>query len=781
MQRLTAILAILVLLLTLSCLTGCGEKEPVVTNPTVDATIPETDPAPTLTLPQRYAKALRELNSVRNLLLTYTASEARDVAGETFTAHSKTTATYAGLNTPRPEALIQEELTYGTYRNIYYQSYMNGSAFSRVNNNNFSAALTIEEFMAQQLPLAVLDEDLYSSITETAQEDGTFLLVFEDASALEKWISGWENAQLITAKGSAVLNADDELTSFTYHAEYTIGVATYALDLAVDIQIPESADLTGQHPVYGENCAAITDLRIPKYLLKTVGDVYTAQAMTVTYTDAVHSQAFNQNRSQNNQINTFGSGETFMGSISSQVTVKDFSGVPTVNNQNVSFINGVYNYSINGADPVPDTSVTGDSFRAICEDSILSGLMTLSTISGAEIRDVGDFLCITFIGTEDFAETICSGIYTLFGMDLDIWATSYTTDAAGGYLTISKQTGLPTAMGISMKRTHIIDGVPYALTYQVDQGLTIPSLDAYENITGAPQEDTSSTEPIAPLFYKVTDENGKTMWLLGTIDVGDSRSRYLPKEILEALAAADALAVSYDPTQFRQQISSDSTISSQLTAAYYYSDGGMTKDHLPEDLYGLAQYLMLASGSNSINTPYMKVVLWEDLIADLYLRQSYSLSIRESVDNRLLELAASQAKPIYEIESGLTHLQLATHLSRNLQTGILSNRIQTGLTASNAYHKELYDAWCAGDEEKILSLLTIDESNLSEDEQLLIAEYRTIMHTKHNKGLLKAAQGYLSGEETIFYAVDIAHLLGSDGLVAALQNAGYTVEPVSYN
>ena len=46
------------------------------------------------------------------------------------------------------------------------------------------------------------------------------------------------------------------------------------------------------------------------------------------------------------------------------------------------------------------------------------------------------------------------------------------------------------------------------------------------------------------------------------------------------------------------------------------------------------------------------------------------------------------------------------------------------------------------------------------------------------KTMLTAAKDYINGEETVFYAVNIEYLLGEDGLIAQLTDAGYTVEQV---
>ena len=63
----------------------------------------------------------------------------------------------------------------------------------------------------------------------------------------------------------------------------------------------------------------------------------------------------------------------------------------------------------------------------------------------------------------------------------------------------------------------------------------------------------------------------------------------------------------------------------------------------------------------------------------------------------------------------------------------------------------------------------------------LMEEYDKGMSIDRNEGMLKAAIEYLESGEVIFYAVGLAHLLDStNGLVDALQQAGYTVELVQY-
>ena len=78
-----------------------------------------------------------------------------------------------------------------------------------------------------------------------------------------------------------------------------------------------------------------------------------------------------------------------------------------------------------------------------------------------------------------------------------------------------------------------------------------------------------------------------------------------------------------------------------------------------------------------------------------------------------------------------------------------------------------------------------DETGLTQaeinEQKPLFEEYYKKMSTDRNKGMLDTAIEYLEGDQVIFYAVGMAHLLDSEtGLVDALRQAGYTVEKVAY-
>lgn len=765
---------ILVICLTVG-LRSCKSETDETTAPTGTeaSTTPTVDPA------ALYASACDELTTRSDLMISYDLQQQRTVGSESYSDSVVGTAAYAGQNTENLKAKITETVTYGDYETQLTRSYLSGNGYCLVNDCSFVCELTAGEFAAGEIPAALLDASLYTSITLEANEKTT-TVYFYDPIGLESWLCSTEGVELITAHGSAVLDANGALAGSSYHAEYAVSNASYTVDVSTAVTAPASSGLENEELAVPENSIPVNDLSIPKMLLQTVGNVYSTKAMTVSYTDTLYSAAFAVIRSQQSDFNTYGTGEDFMCSMSTQVSVTDYTGTSTANSQSISYIDGVYSNTTNGGQSSTTNDVTAEEVRTTCEDSILSSLIEFSCIKSAEMSISGDFICIEFDGNGTFADSICASIYTLLGVNLDAYAESYATDYSGGYLYINKYTGLPTALGMNLSRSHTISGVPYQMTYQLDQTMALDSSSAYQSITGQAEPDVATEKAATPLFYKVTGADGKTMWLLGTIHVGDARTGSLPAQILDAFNASDALAVEFDSIAFEKSLLEDPALQAEVSNAYYYTDGKTLSQHLSKDLYNRLSDVIMASGRNSINAPYMKTIIWTSLIENFYLEQGSYLAAGKGVDTRLLTLATAQSKPIHEIESGLSQIQMLSGFSNDLQAILLDEALTTGLTGYCCGVEELYEMWCQGDEAALTAYIADDKPALTDDELELYEEYEKAMSTDRNKLMLKAAKNYLESDETVFCAVGLAHLLGEDGLVQTLRDAGYTVELVTY-
>ncbi len=756
-------------ILAFSLIIFCDRIQPSLQDDNT-ATRPDTAPTTPADPLNYYATAAEDLRSAGNLSYCYTFNRSRTAGNETYCESRSGSALYSGLNTNEPEALLLEDVTYDSYNAHFTEAYRNGRAYAQVRGSSFVCDLTADAFLSRQVPAVLLDHTLYSQV----QAEGLTYSFF-GARALESWVDPTGQAALISAAGTATMDADGRILLATYEAEYMLGTVRYRLSVSVDLTAQPEATA----PEFPENCAVISDLEILRMMLQAVNGVYSTDSVTSDFTETIQFGLLQETRSTTGSYCFHDSGADFLARLVYE-NVRTAVGGTTTSSQNNIFRDGQYLCSINGDEPFIDGSYNADNLRVLCEDSILSSMITPEYISGAQITDNGDFWVISFDGNDAYIQHLGGKIDAAMGLNvsLDLQSESCSTETAGGYLIVNRYTGLPVAMGLSLERTHVINGVSFSMAFHRDQSLTLSCPDAFETITGEAPEPTQ-TATITPPFFRVTGENGQQMWLMGTLDVGDDRTCNLPQQILDALAGSDALAVEYDPEDFTAAVSSDPALLEQLLALYCYGDG-TTAEHLPEDLYARLYPFMLATGLNSTGSNRLTPMVWAGRIENLYLSQSYCLSAMDSCEARLLALAREKSMPIYQMESGLDRARTLTGLSEELQIRILRYLLEQGIIAYNSDALLEYTLWCSGDLEGLSQQLTAATSGLSDEDQAFFDAYDQAFLSGRTELMCSTAVGYLESGETVFFCVSTSNLLGEAGLPEALRAAGYTVEAVSY-
>ena len=273
--------------------------------------------------------------------------------------------------------------------------------------------------------------------------------------------------------------------------------------------------------------------------------------------------------------------------------------------------------------------------------------------------------------------------------------------------------------------------------------------------------------------------------------VSDDRTGYLPQELVDALLGSDALALECDTEAFDELVEEDEKLQDKISDYYYYSNGKTAADYLDEETYALAVKYMKASGNYTMNSPYLKLSMWANAIENFQMRIGHFVTGDQGVEERLVKLAKEQEKKILEVESNEFQIKMLTSWSDDLQVLLLEDALEYPAEEYWEGLQELYELWCAGDEEAMRKELSdeVDTSEFTEEElaeyeasKHLVEEYNKAMSYDRNDGMLEVAIEYLESGETVFYAVGLAHLLNDvNGLVDTLREAGYTVELVSYS
>lgn len=90
----------------------------------------------------------------------------------------------------------------------------------------------------------------------------------------------------------------------------------------------------------------------------------------------------------------------------------------------------------------------------------------------------------------------------------------------------------------------------------------------------------------------------------------------------------------------------------------------------------------------------------------------------------------------------------------------------------------LYQAWCAGDEEKIYADSYVIDPALTGREREMFKRYIDLILLQRNELMTDAAQQCLLSGDRVFYMVGAAHMVGHEGIAHQLSLRGYTVEEI---
>ena len=771
-RRLLALLLCAAMLLSL---TGCGKEDPPeTTSPdTVPTTAAPTEPAGELIYAEAKAKVAG--NADQGVLIT--ENRTITVGGESYLLESRQELRYTGMGTDQVLVSLTEEVEMGDTYDKFKEFYADGTLYTTIYDRyNFRAPMDAGKYTARLIPVALLDESLYSNISVTEDGDDT-LILFEGASEPEAWALP-EGALFHSARGSALINKYGNLDETTYTIEYTYG-SSHVVRSIIAVPTVDKVTLTAPAPDSYTEVESIDALRLYDSALFYL---YNADAVTTSLTETIVSQAAACVFQTQKTVDYYGAGADHLAKTDYAITIQQ-SGATDSYAETELFLDGVYTITPQGGEAQTNNTVDAAAMRDYCQGYLSENIVALDYVEGITAERIGGTLYLELDFTEEYGDHLCAyASSTLFEDEnlLTDLATASSLTECSGYMTLDYYTGMPTATGILYSATHTIDGVEYPLSLQADQSFYLASQTAYETVTGEPLPETAPEETATPLFYKVTGAEGQEMYLFGTIHVGDDATGFLPQEIYTALEGSDALAVEFDVTAFEEAMTTDATLAAQVLAAYIYTDGTATKDHLDPEVYENAVKLLKASGSYNATMEMMKPSMWQSSISNFFIRQGYGLQAEKGADMRLLKLAKEKGIEIRDIESGLSQMEMLGGYSDGLQAFLLEETLNEDPMTYYAEVAALYDLWCAGDEAALREAVLDDTSGFSPEELALYEEYTKAMYTDRNAAMLDVAIEYLESGETVFYAVGLAHLLAGNGLVDALRDAGYTVELVTF-
>ncbi len=285
----------------------------------------------------------------------------------------------------------------------------------------------------------------------------------------------------------------------------------------------------------------------------------------------------------------------------------------------------------------------------------------------------------------------------------------------------------------------------------------------------------SDSDTVAPLLYRVTDDDGDVIWLFGAIHLGREDYYPLPDYVTDAYENADSLAVEADIVAFEN----DYSLQIRALSSIVYTDGTTIEDHISPELYESAVEILEDFGSYNAALDMYCPFLWSSMIETLMMEDLGAKS-ELGIDRFFIETAYDDGKELIEIESVEFQYQMMGGFDDEIQTLILEMAVDScgSYDEAAADIELLLDLWASGDEEDFAEYLSSD-SGLTAEEAEIYARYEKEMITDRNLTMTDFAETALEDGKEVFICVGAAHIVGDGAMAELLAQRGYTVKCIT--
>ncbi len=291
--------------------------------------------------------------------------------------------------------------------------------------------------------------------------------------------------------------------------------------------------------------------------------------------------------------------------------------------------------------------------------------------------------------------------------------------------------------------------------------------------------DTASTadeaEGSTPLLYRVTDEDGTSCYLFGSIHVGEKAFYPLPDYVTQALEDAGNLWVEFDIVAFEGDLSAQV----ECLKLYLYMDGTTIRDHISPKVYQAAKEILQDNDQYVEQMDYYMPAMWTDMINSI-LYDKIKVKSSLGVDRHLIEQAKDMGKPVRDVESAKEQIGMMASYSPKLQETLLEEAIASYADPDKESEeiKKLQKAWARGNEKEMSALINEEVTFADTEEKALYEEYQKALLTDRDMKMTQHVEQLLETDQEDFVCVGAAHVLGEGGMIDQLEARGYKVELV---
>ncbi|MDK8194225.1 TraB/GumN family protein [Paenibacillus sp. UMB7766-LJ446] len=272
---------------------------------------------------------------------------------------------------------------------------------------------------------------------------------------------------------------------------------------------------------------------------------------------------------------------------------------------------------------------------------------------------------------------------------------------------------------------------------------------------------TEAVQTGARGFMWEVENNGNTVYLVGSMHIADDSFYPLRKEFEEAFAEADYLGVEIDISK-----AADEAQQKLIMDMGMYQDGTTLKDHVSKETYAKLGAILKQSGLQVNALDAFKPWVAESTLSSLKsVKAGYEASA--GIDLYFIQKAVERKLPVLELESYESQLGMFDHFSNELQEKNL-NAVIDNFGVLDDSVDQMAEMWKTGDDQGLLEFT----NSMAVD-----PEYNKAMLIDRNIGMADKIDGYLKSDkkEEYFIVVGAGHFLGKDGVIQLLKDKGYNV------
>lgn len=266
---------------------------------------------------------------------------------------------------------------------------------------------------------------------------------------------------------------------------------------------------------------------------------------------------------------------------------------------------------------------------------------------------------------------------------------------------------------------------------------------------------------VHPALWKI-EKGPHTVYLFGSLHILPDYTDWTAPEIDAAMKASEIFV-------FEAQVDEEAA---ELEKEFVIKNGllpGSLRQLLSRREYLIYSTILIRAGLKPQQFEHYRPWLASLILGLAYLHPD-NISTLNGADDQLVNFAKTNGRALRYLETVDQQLSLLSNTTELSQVLSLKRLIQT-LPRTRAQSDELFEAWTAGDTDRLESLIRGYFTGYAAVEDRLIGSRNRLWMAQINQ-LLEA------GDKNALVTVGAAHMGGENGLLSLLCNEGYDVKRV---